>query len=78
MKIRWQRVTDKIVDGYVGDVRLFEIEQGEHESSLICELPHAARHHYGRLITQHATPKDAAKAARITLISWLKRLEQPD
>lgn len=73
MKIRWQKETRSVATGYVGEIACFEISKMQDKYELRCELPDASPIHHGRLITHHATPREAQRAAMLTLQHWVKR-----
>jgi len=81
MKINWKRNHRIILDGYVGDVLCFylhldPVKTKNGPCTLICDLPQASKDHYGRLTTEHKTPKEAARAAELTLRAWVKRFRR--
>lgn len=78
MKIKWRKITSRIADGYVGKIRCFEIEKYKGAVTLICDLPSVTDNMSGRLITEHKTSREAAKAAETTLKHWIKRLRSDE
>lgn len=75
MKIKWHKFSSHYAHGYVGKIYCFEIESHKNGATLICELPSVTDNCYGRLITEHKTAREAAKAAELTFKHWIRRLK---